>query len=47
MGFHSSLASDLAAASSVGEGLCEESVEPFITALSECRGTILTSGIGQ
>lgn len=45
--FQSSLTSDLAAVSSVCEGLSEEGVRSFISALSDCRGTILTSGIGQ
>jgi sugar/nucleoside kinase (ribokinase family) len=46
-GFTSSLSSDLAAANSVAEGVSEDGVESFISALAECPGAILTSGIGR
>jgi sugar/nucleoside kinase (ribokinase family) len=46
-GFHSSLASDQAAVSSVCSGLDDGKLESFVAALCVCSGTIFTSGIGQ
>ena len=46
-GFYSSLTADLAAAVSLCEGIDEESVNTFISALAACTGSILTSGIGM
>ena len=46
-GFHSSLASDQAAVSSVCSCLDDGKLQSFVTALNVCSGTIFTSGIGQ
>ncbi|CAI8049637.1 Arabinose 5-phosphate isomerase KpsF [Geodia barretti] len=46
-GFHSSLASDQAAVSSVCSCLDDGKLQSFVTALNVCSGTIFTSGIGK
>ena len=45
--FRTSLVNDLQAATAMCDGLDMNSVEPFLSALEDCQGAILTSGVGE